>query len=233
MVLRNKLMFLPLGIALLLAAAALAYVATHRPRAEVAATIYDFGRVSEDQRLTHTFVIKNGGHGPLEIKEVQVDCTCTATDYERVISPGRQGAITLSIKPYWVQGPFEKKTRVFFNDPDHPEVVFTLKGISYSLIEVQPGRVIRLKGRPGEDIHCQVRLTSHLPEAWEIGSYSTDISQFIKVNLQAAEPGRSYVVEVRQKGQQPGKYQGLIKLSAKSPKLPSVLLRVFGEVLPQ
>ena len=139
MVVRKKLIFAALGVALLAGAAATAYVVLARPRAEVAETVHDFGKVSEDQRLTYTFLIKNTGAKALEITRVHPQCACTATHYDRSIRPGSQGTLTLSIKPFALRGAFAKKTEVFLNDPDHPKVVFTLKGVSRPLIEVQPG----------------------------------------------------------------------------------------------
>jgi hypothetical protein len=231
--LSKNLMFAALGTALLAGAAALVYVATARPRVEVAETVHDFGTVNEDQQLIHTFVIKNGGYKTLEIKDVHPDCACTATHYDRTIAPGGRGIMTLSIKPFSTHGAFAKKTTVTLNDPNHPKVVFTLKGVSRPLIDVQPGYIIRLRGKPGEDQERQVRLTSNLPESWEISRYANNIPQFIDVNLKAIEPGRSYVVEVRQKRQEPGNYRGMIELFTTIQKRPRLVLRVFGQVLPK
>ena len=71
-------------------------------------------------KLTHTFTIKNIGDALLEIKDIDSDCACTAADSDRRIPPGGQGRITLTIAPYSVLRQFTKKTKVFFNDPDHP-----------------------------------------------------------------------------------------------------------------
>jgi hypothetical protein len=231
--LSKKLIFLTLGLALLLGAAALVYVALARPRAEVAEMIHDFGTAYEYQQLTYTFLIKNRGARPLEITRVHPQCACTATAYDHLIPPGGQGALTLTIKPFALRGQFAKKTEVFLNDPDQPRLVFTLKGFSRPLIEVQPSYVIQLKGKSGEDLHQQVRLTSNLPESWEISRYSTNIPQFIDVEVQTAEPGKSYVLEVRQKRLEPGRYHGLIELFTTFPQRPRLLLRVFGQVLPK
>jgi hypothetical protein len=232
MALKKNLMFAALGAALLAGVAVVVYVATARPRAEVTATLHNFGTFNEDQQPTHAFLIKNTGARPLEIIRVHPQCACTATHYDRVIPPGGQGTLTLSIKPFTLRGQFAKKTEVFLNDPDHPKVVFTLKGIVHPLIEVQPGYVIRFRGKAGEILPRQIRLTSQFPESWEISKYKTNIPQFIDVTLKPVEPGRSYAIEVRQKRQEPGKYQGIIELFATVPKRPHLVLRVFGEVLP-
>ena len=163
--------------------------------------------------MTHTFVIKNIGDALLEIKNIDSDCACTAAESDRRIPPGGQGLIKLTIAPYSVLRKFAKKTKVFFNDPDQGEVVLTMKGEAKPFIEIQPSHVIRFRGKPGEELRDQVRFISHLPGHWEIKAFKTNIPQFIDVTIKAEEPGRIYVVEVRNKRQEPGTYAGVIELS--------------------
>ena len=200
------------------------------PKAQVSETTYDFGEVFEDRKLAHTFTIKNIGDALLEIKDIDSDCACTAADSDKRIPPGGQGRITLTIAPYSVLRQFAKKTKVFFNDPDHPEVVLTMKGYGKPFIEIQPSHIIRLRGKPGEELRDQVRFISHLPVPWEIKEFKTNIPQFIDVTVKAIEPGKIYVVEVRNKRQESGNYAGVIELSTTSEKRPRLIMRVFGEL---
>lgn len=228
----KKLLLAILGLILLLGAAAIIYSATARPRADIAATRHDFGTVSEDQRLSHTFVIRNRGRKPLEITKVKPDCDCTATNYDRIIGPGAEGTMTLAIKPFSLVGNFAKKTTVSLNDPDQPQVVLTLQGVSRTLIDIRPSHIIRLRGNAGQEIRQQVHLISNLPEPWEIKEVKNTIPQFIEVQLRVEAPGKTYVVEVRQTRREPGKYYGRIELLTTAVKRPRLILRVFGEVLP-
>lgn len=207
-----------------------AAVATIGPKAQVPETTYDFGEIFEDRELTHTFTIKNIGDALLEIKDIDSDCACTAADSDRRIPPGEQGRIKLTIAPYSVLRQFAKKTKVFFNDPDHPQVVLTMQGYGKPFIEIQPSHIIRFRGKPGEELRDQVRFTSHLPGHWEIKDYKTNIPQFIDVTIKAEEPGRVYVVEVRNKWQEAGNYAGVIELFTTSEKRPRLIMRVFGEL---
>ena len=215
---------------LLLLGAPLAVMATPGPKAQVPETTFDFGEIFEDRELTHTFVIKNIGDALLEIKDIDSDCACTAADSDRRIPPGGQGRIKLTIAPYSVLRKFAKKTKVLFNDPDQREVVLTMKGEAKPFIEIQPSHIIRFRGKPGEDLKGQVRFTSHLPDPWEITAFKTNIPQFIDVTVKAAEPGRIYVVEVRNKRQEAGNYAGVIELFTTSEKRPRLIMRVFGEL---
>jgi len=204
--------------------------ATLGPKAQVPETIHDFGEVFEDVKLTHTFDIRNIGDALLDIKDIDSDCACTAADSDRRIPPGGVGRITLTIAPYSVLRQFAKKTTVFFNDPDHPQVILTMKGYGKPFIEIQPSHIIRFRGKPGEDLKGQVRFTSHLQVPWEIKEFKTNIPQFIDVNVKAEQPGKIYVVEVRNKRQEAGNYAGLIELFTSSEKRPRMIMRVFGEI---
>jgi hypothetical protein len=215
---------------ILLLCAPLAAAATPGPKAQVPETTYDFGEVFEDRQLSHTFTIKNIGDALLEIKDIDSDCACTAADSDRRIPPGGQGRITLTIAPYSVLRQFAKKTKVFFNDPDQPQVVLTMKGYGKPFIEIQPSHIIRFRGKPGEELTGQVRFTSHLPDPWEIKEVKTTIPQFIDVTVKAEEPGRVYVVEVRNKRQEAGNYAGVIELLTTSKQRPRLIMRVFGEL---
>lgn len=218
-----------LGILLLLCMP-LAAAATPGPKAQVPETTFDFGEIFEDRELTHTFVIKNIGDAPLEIKKIDSDCACTAADSDRRIPPGGVGRIKLTIAPYSVLHKFAKKTKVFFNDPDQGEVILTMKGEAKPFIEIQPSHIIRFRGKPGEELRDQVRFISHLPGHWEIKGFKTTIPQFIDVTVKAEEPGRIYVVEVRNKRQEAGTYAGVIELSTTAEKRPRMIMRVFAEL---
>jgi hypothetical protein len=200
------------------------------PKAAVGENRFDFGKVNEDQPLSHTFIIKNTGSAPLRIENVDPDCACTVADYDRTIPPGGEGKITLTIKPFSVLRQFRKATRVRINDPEQPLLVFTLHGVAQPFIEIQPSHIVRLRGTPGQDLRGQVRFISHLPTPWQITDYRTNIPDKIEVHLKATQPGKVYVLEVKNKRNVPGPYAGLIELFTTSKQRPRLIVRVFGEL---
>lgn len=199
------------------------------PRVEVAETTFDFGEVFEDKELTHTFIIKNTGDATLRIKDIDSDCACTTTEHDRNIPPGGQGKLTLTIAPYSVMRQFVKETKVTFNDPNRSLVVFRMKGYGKPFIEIQPTHIIRFQGDPMAEHRGQVRFISHLPDPWEITSVKTNIPEKIEVTLKAEQPGRIYVVEVKDKSRQPGHYAGKIDLTTTSKQRPRLIMRVFAD----
>ncbi|MDD5640178.1 MAG: DUF1573 domain-containing protein [Syntrophales bacterium] len=191
---------------------------------------FDFGQVSESQSLTHTFIIKNIGQAPLKIEKVDPDCACTAAEYDEQIPPGGQGQITLTIASFGVVKDFQKDSKIFFNDPNLPMEVLTLKGYSRPVIEIQPSHIIKFRAKPGEDYLSQVRLISHLDQPWEIKGLRTDIPDLIGLQLKTEEQGKKYLLEIRNKSQQVGKYKGLIELVTNIQNRPRIVVRVFAEI---
>jgi hypothetical protein len=204
--------------------------ATGEPKVVAPETVHDFGKVVEDQELTYTFIIENAGGRRLEIEDVDPDCACTAANYDRTIPPGGQGRLTLSIRPFSVLHQFKKETRVRFNDPDHPLVVFTLKGVGQPFIEIIPSHIIRFRGAPGDNLSAQVRFISHLSAPFQITAVRNHLPDKVAVNLQTVIPDKEYVLTVTNKWQGAGAYGGLIELATNSLKRPRLVVRVFGEL---
>ncbi len=218
-----------LGLAVFCLWIPLAAVASAGPRAEVSHTVHDFGEVFEDQALTHTFELKNSGDAPLIIKHIDSDCACTTSEADRRIPPGGVGRIQLTIEPYSVLRQFAKKTTLFLNDPANPAIVLTMQGYGKPFIEILPNHIVRLEGKPGEEIRKQVRFVSHLQEPWEIREVRTNIPQEINIKVIPEVPGRIYVVEVSNKMREAGNFSGNIELFTTSTKRPRMIMRVFGE----
>jgi hypothetical protein len=202
------------------------------PRAELPETTHDFGKVFEDKELNYTFIIKNTGDAPLHIKDIDPDCACTAANYDRIISPGGQGKITLTIAPFSVLRQFTKHTKVFFNDPDRSQVTLTMSGVGEPTIEIQPHHIVRFEGEAGDELKAQVRFISHLNIPWEISEVTTNIPQYIEVKLRPEQPGKSFVLEVKNKSREVGRYAGKIEMKTNAARRPTLIVRVFGDLRP-
>jgi hypothetical protein len=205
-------------------------VAAASPHANIPATAFDFGKISEDRPLTHTFVIKNTGTAPLHIEDVDPDCACTVPNYDKSIPPGSEGAVTLTIKPFSVIHQFKKETKVRLNDPDQPLLVLTMTGVATPFIEITPSHIVRLRGARGDDMRGQVRFKSNLQTPFNITEYRTTIPDKIEVTLKPEVPDKVYILEVRPKGQVSGSFAGVIELFTNSKERPRLIVRVFGEI---
>lgn len=202
------------------------------PQLSLAETTHDFGKISEEQSVSHTFVVENTGTGTLEILEVDPDCTCTVPKYDAKIRPGSKGEITLSLKPYSVLKDFRKETKVRTNDQKQAEVVLVLKGNSDPIIDIQPNHIIRLQGNPGDEVQIPVRITSRLPNTLKISYFQSSLPDKINVALKPEEPGKSYVMTVTNKYKERGSYIGKIEVFTNNKERERLILRVFGDFPP-
>ena len=200
------------------------------PKFSVSENEYDLGKFNEDQSPSHTFVVHNTGTATLEIVDVDPDCTCTVPKFDKTIRPGGTGNITLSMKPFSLENGFTKGTTVRTNDPANRQLVLTLKGVSEPLVTVQPSHIIRLSGKPTQDIMAQVRIVSNLSFPWKVAYYQTSIPDKIDVAIQPEKAGKVYTVQVKNKLKEKGSYYGKVEIFSNFKERPRLILRIFGDV---
>ena len=98
------------------------------PRLAIASLEHSFGNVKPGTPLSFSFKIKNEGQTDLEIKSVSPSCGCTTSNFDKVVTPGKEGSITLVVeKTETYKGDVVKTATVVTNDPDKQQFVLTLK----------------------------------------------------------------------------------------------------------
>lgn len=89
---------------------------------------HSFGAVKAGTPLNFTFKVKNEGKADLEIKSVSPSCGCTTTNFDRMITAGKTGGITLAIEhTESYKGEVMKTAEVTTNDPDKSKFTLTLR----------------------------------------------------------------------------------------------------------
>lgn len=71
---------------------------------------FDFGKITQGEKVTHTFKFKNEGEIPLIITDAKTTCGCTVPDYpkNKPIAPGEGGEIVVTFNSEGKQGKQEK-----------------------------------------------------------------------------------------------------------------------------
>jgi len=89
---------------------------------------HSFGAVKAGTPLNFTFKVKNEGKAALEIKSVSPSCGCTTTNFDKMITTGKTGGITLAIEHTEnYKGEVMKTAEVTTNDPDRSKFTLTLR----------------------------------------------------------------------------------------------------------
>jgi len=79
-------------------------------------TTFDFGDITQGDRVTHTFAYENTGNEPLILSDVKTTCGCTATNWDREpLAPGESAEITVNFNSRGKMGVQNKVVTILSN----------------------------------------------------------------------------------------------------------------------
>jgi hypothetical protein len=86
------------------------------PVAKFDAMEYDFGKVTEGDKVEHIFKVTNAGTADLVINDVKPSCGCTVPEYTKApIKPGEKGDIKVIFNSSGKSGNQDKTVTVMMN----------------------------------------------------------------------------------------------------------------------
>lgn len=113
---------------------------------------YDFGVMSSDESLSHSFVLRNDGTAPMTISLGQTSCKCTVSGLKKnKLPPGESAEIELKWTPKAVAPEFKQTAPVFTNDPDRSEITLTVQGAVLADAWISPSEMSLPDLNPAED----------------------------------------------------------------------------------
>ena len=121
-----------------------------RPVAQISETTYNFGRVSLGGTGSHAFVVRNVGTAPLLITKGTTSCTCTVSDFEgegegknsRTVSAGDEIIVRIEWTGKGEGGPFRQRATILTNDPNQPEIAFSIEGTVIPTWKAEPNGIV-------------------------------------------------------------------------------------------
>lgn len=193
--------------------------------------VFDAGTVIQGEILKHSFTIINSGDTLLEIKKVATDCTCTATDYDKVIPPKSRGTVEVKRKTGGYQGKISGVTSVTTNSPTTPEIELILEAVVIPAIKVTPNRVF-LNGfsdeKPEQIISIQAQKEAKLE--CRIVDVSKELTG-LKYEMVPVKEGTTYRLKVRNTQKTPGSYRGRLFFTTNYREKPAFIVPVLVRVL--
>jgi hypothetical protein len=211
------------------------------PRIEFGSTAFDFGRVTSGEAVTHSFVFTNCGKATLEIADVKPACGCTtAGAWDRLVPPGKAGAIPLQFNSSGFAGAVSKTATVICNDPHQSNVVLQLSGSVWRPIDVTPATVVF---QPTEEERTKqtksVRIVSNLDEPLTLADLECDDPSF-RSQLKVVKPGKEFELQITASPPFTNRYSGgTIRLKTSSKQAPllsitvSLVVQLELAVIPQ
>jgi hypothetical protein len=205
------------GLLPLLCAGALA---ADGPRARVAQTEVDFGRVPRDAPIRQEFRISNVGTAPLRIERVLLTPPLRMAGMRAEIAPGADATLQVALDPAKLSGRFEGNIVIFTNDPAAPEIALSIGGEVIPPIELTPVPAFFLAGVRGQDAVSWIDIVNH--EAWPIELEAPQHSPMcFTSHIETIEPGWRFRLWIALKPDGPvGKHQEDITLATSSKALP-------------
>ncbi|AZQ64195.1 DUF1573 domain-containing protein [Flammeovirga pectinis] len=85
---------------------------------------FNFGEITEGDKVTHVFNYTNQGEVPLTITNVRTTCGCTAPDWDRKpLAPGETAKLTVTFNSAHKKGTQVKRVTIQANVEDGMDVV--------------------------------------------------------------------------------------------------------------
>ena len=135
------------------------------PVVETEVRDYNFGEVSQGDKVSYTFRFRNGGDELLEISSVHSSCGCTAAllSSKRIL-PGDTGEVKATFDSSRFRGTVTKSITLKTNAPAQQQVVFRLMGTVRELLSLSNPHVSWLWRQADQEQASVVRITNHSKE---------------------------------------------------------------------
>lgn len=137
---------------------------TAGPKLVVAEDKKDVGQVAKGEPIKHVFVLKNTGTADLHITDVKPSCGCTVPEFDKVIKPGGEGKVTLTVDTKNFSGPISKTALLITDDPTVPQKTLFLSAIVKPFVEALPYGFFRIQALSGESASSDLVLVSDEPD---------------------------------------------------------------------
>ena len=124
----------------------------------------DVGTVPKGEPIKHVFILRNTGKSDLHVTDVKPSCGCTVPEFDKVIKPGGEGKVTLTVDTKNFSGPISKTALLLTDDPSTPQMTLFLSANVKPFIEALPYGFFRITALSGEAASSEVVLVSDEPE---------------------------------------------------------------------
>ena len=211
-----------------------------RPRAVAPAAPHDFGVVALGTDPEVDFTINNSGDAPLEIGVVPLPRGLRMIRADRTIAPKKSGAIRIALDTFQANPTNEFVVRATTNDPEAPEVQFTIKAEVRAFLAMTPpaARFTFVQfGAEGGTKHVIAATDGEKFTVTKVESsldYITTKWRELKENEREKElEGRQFQIELAISPKAPvGPIGGFITVTTNHPKQPRAFLPISGFVRP-
>src|SRR5581483_8834814 len=106
------------------------------------------GRMPQHQKGKHSWIFKNVGQGPLDLRKISSSCSCTLANFKDEVStltlaPGESTEIVLSWDTKDKLHTYKQNAVIGTSDPENPEVILQVNGeVELTIVTMPEDHVI-------------------------------------------------------------------------------------------
>jgi hypothetical protein len=120
---------------------------------------YEFGFIDQNSKTQHTFMVKNEGDQPLELREQGTSCKCTTVGVVKdLLQPGDTAEITLEWEARTADELFEQHADFETNDNRRRRFRLTVSGQVRAVLRAEPREAIFNRVSAQEPAQAAVRI---------------------------------------------------------------------------
>jgi hypothetical protein len=187
--------------------------------------VFDAKEIKASEYIEHTFKVFNKGDSSLKITNVKTSCGCTAVSFDKTVSPGGEGKITLKIKIKGISGQINKTATVYSNDPNSQGEVLTVKASIRESIMLSPRRV-RFKGEEGTVQTQSVEITAQEDKPLTLQAGDFTLKDKINYKIEEVKKGKVFRISFTNLPMQAGRQSGSLELKTNYSEDPVITIRV-------
>jgi hypothetical protein len=202
------------------------------PRGIVANDTYDFGSIRQGAPVSHAFIIKNAGQGPLRITGAELSMPGMKVRVAPAEVPAQgEGAVTVELDTERVAGAIKGEAQIQWNDPTRSGASLTLKGYVVPRIAIEPMPAVFLSAFTAEPAERTLTIRNNEPQPFTITS--VEHSARLSVSVADVEPGKVFILTARSvNGVPAGRYEESLTLVTDKPGANRIILPVHLWVKP-
>jgi hypothetical protein len=142
--------------------------------------------------------------------------------FDKVIPPGQEGKVNLSVKTKNMRGKFAKSATIRSNDPQHPSYTIKLKGTIKSYITVQPSPRAYLTGFEGDTLSQNLKISTNETAPFTITNITSTLDDKITYEIKPLLEEKAYELIINTREDLQGRSIGKITLTTSSKKKPKL-----------
>lgn len=157
---------------------------------------YDFGQMTQGEKLEYVFRFQNNGDQVLTASQVRSSCGCTAALLSRSrLEPGDIGELKVVFDSTGFRGPVQKHISFNTNDPNHPSVTFEVRGVVAAEFFVEPAKVNWGFAQPGDQLTSELHIVNRSQQVIHLDEPSSTLAGVdLKLSNMTLKPGESAVL---------------------------------------